>query len=496
MTTVQPCVVGTKAPRYHLQSATPDLHHCDIESDHYRGRWLALLFYPRDFSFVCPTELTGFSAEKHLFDQRGCELLGISIDSVDSHLKWMQTPTSEGGVEGLRFPLASDPQGDLCRSFGVWRDDDGLPNRGLFLIDPKGVLRYAASYDLSVGRNVEDVVRALDALQSGGLCPANWKRADGVLDVASMLKPGRVLGHYRIVRELGRGAFGHVLAADDLRLERKVALKVILKQDGQTETNLLREARSAARISHPNVCTIYSADAVDTLPTIVMEYIDGRSLADFMGKKFTDHDFRQLAQRIALGLSAAHAQGIVHGDLKPANILLRESGDPVLVDFGLAQSLPRRRVSRATSDAASPAPALVADNGDAATALDESMGEPDETLELDVRNAAIVANSGSGKICGTPAYMSPEQASGEGLTESSDIFSLGLIFTQMLSGDSVMTDLSAMEIITGLRRREFVRSVADRIPEEYRDALADTLAMEPPKRPSADELCRRLTSSN
>ncbi len=221
------------------------------------------MFYPRDFSFVCPTELTGFSADKDQFDQRGCDLLGVSIDTVESHLQWLQTPADEGGVLGLRFPLASDPSGTVCRSYGVWRHDEGLPNRGLFLIDPSGKLRYAASYDLSVGRNVEDVLRTLDALQSGGLCPSSWKRADGVLDVASMLKPGRVLGHYQIERELGRGAFGQVLAAKDLRLHRTVALKVIAKQDGQTRTQLLNEARTAAGINHPNVCTVYSADEVD-----------------------------------------------------------------------------------------------------------------------------------------------------------------------------------------------------------------------------------------
>lgn len=149
MTTAPPCVVGTKAPRYELQAATEDLRCERIDSEDYRGRWVALLFYPRDFSFVCPTELTGFSAEKQLFDQRRCELLGISIDSVESHLKWMETPASEGGVEGIRFPLASDPQGDLCKSFGVWRDEDGLPNRGLFLIDPNGMLLRHAGLHLS-----------------------------------------------------------------------------------------------------------------------------------------------------------------------------------------------------------------------------------------------------------------------------------------------------------------------------------------------------------
>ena len=339
MSFVMPCVVGTMAPPIDLESATPDCRRGKVASGDYLGRWLAIMFYPRDFSFVCPTELTGFSAEKPEFDRRDCELLGISIDSVESHLQWLATPAADGGVEGLRFPLASDPGGDVCRSFGVWREDEGLPNRGLFLIDPNGTLRYAASYDLSVGRNVDDVLRALDALQAGGLCPSNWKRADGILDVASMLQPGRVLGHYRIESELGRGAFGQVLAAEDLRLERKVALKVISKHGRQTESKLLKEARTAAGISHSNVCTVYSADTIDTLPTIVMEYLEGGSLSDVIANGLGDQEFRSLAHQVAQGLAAAHAKGIVHGDLKPANIIMRQSGEPVIVDFGLAQSI-------------------------------------------------------------------------------------------------------------------------------------------------------------
>ncbi len=491
MTTVQPCIVGTKARGYDLQAATPDLQRQRIQAEDYQGRWLAMIFYPRDFSFICPTELTGFSAEKSLFDQRGCELLGISIDSVESHLKWLATPASEGGVEGLRFPLASDPNGEVCKSFGVWREDEGLPNRGLFLIDPNGMLRYAASYDLSVGRNVEDVLRALDALQTGGLCPANWKRADGVLDIASMLLPGRVLGHYRIERKLGHGAFGQVFEADDLRLNRKVALKVISNQDGQTETQLLTEARAAAGINHPNVCTVYSADIIDTLPTIVMEYLDGRPLAEVIGGGFDDHNFRKMAQQIALGLAAAHEKGIVHGDLKPANILLRGDNEPVIVDFGLAQPL-RHSATVSGSSPETPLDSSATMKEVAASALNEIPLDPDETILLDASHSAAVRTSTSAGVSGTPAYMSPEQASGSRLRESSDIFSLGLTFVQMLTGKSPMSNLTSIEIISALSRNDFVESLVEKIPNAYRTDLVDMFSMNPDARPSAVEVCQRL----
>lgn len=484
-----PIAVGTMAPGFELQAATPDLHHGHIQSDDYRGRWLAILFYPRDFSFVCPTELTGFSAEKDQFDQRDCELLGISIDSVQSHLQWLKTAANQGGVEGLRFPLASDPQGDLCKRFGVWRHNDELPNRGLFLIDASGILRYAASYDLSVGRNVEDILRALDALQAGGLCPANWKRADGVLDAASMLQPGRVLGHYRIERELGQGAFGRVLEAEDLRLERKVALKIISKQDAQTEAKILGEARSAAGINHPNVCTVYSADVIDTLSTIVMEYVEGHTLEDVIDAGFDDQKFRRMAFQIAAGLAAAHAKGVVHGDVKPANILLQEGRDPIIVDFGLARTLRK-------SDSVSPAAAMQQNESEPTTS--DLPLEPDVTLVLRGNQMfeGTTAETLTGRVSGTPAYMSPEQAMGNELRESSDIFSLGLVLVQMLNGRSLMGNLSALEIISALRTSDFVEDLIDKIPSEYRVDLADMFSMSPSDRPKAEDICIRMAKDN
>ncbi|WP_417383167.1 protein kinase domain-containing protein [Gimesia sp.] len=493
MNSVQSCVVGSQVQQFQLHAVTPDLQRTQIQSADYVGRWLALIFYPHDFSFVCPTELTGFSAEKSQFDQLNCELLGVSIDSVETHLQWLNTSANEGGVSGLRFPLASDPQGTLCQYFSVWREVDGLPNRGLFLIDPKGTLRFAASYDLSVGRNVQDVLRILDALQSGGLCPANWKRADGVLDTTSLLKAGRVLGHYRIERELGRGAFGQVFEADDLRLERKVAIKVISKQDDQTEKQLLREARSAAGINHPNVCTLYSADTIDTLPTIVMEYIDGGSLAEMIGNGFEHRQFRRVAHQIALGLAAAHEKGIVHGDLKPANILLRGGVEPVIVDFGLARSY--RQIDVITRNSSDSVPQFpVTTKADLATVSEESELDLDETILLDSHPLAptTVSAAGPNGISGTPAYMSPEQARGARLSEASDIFSLGLIFVEMLCGKSLMRDMTALEIISALWRADFVESLTEKIPHEFRSDLIDLLAMDPDKRPTAKEVSRRM----
>ncbi|MEM1069248.1 MAG: redoxin domain-containing protein, partial [Planctomycetota bacterium] len=266
----QSCAVGSSAPLFTLEAIDAERKIVSISLSDFRSRWLVILFYPRDFSFVCPTEIIGFSSEKEQFDLRQCDLLGISIDSLDSHRAWLQTPVDSGGVEGLRFPLASDPTGDVCRAYGLWRPKEELPNRGLAVVDPEGELRYFAVFDLAVGRSVHDVLRMIDALKVGGLCPANWRNADGVLDVGKMLQPGRVLGHYRIERFIGAGGFAQVLSAHDLRLGRRVALKILAPRSDASEGMLLDEARMAARVNHPNVCTIYAVDVIDTVPTIVM----------------------------------------------------------------------------------------------------------------------------------------------------------------------------------------------------------------------------------
>src|SRR5262249_4291269 len=159
-------------------------------------------------------------------DRRNCRILGVSVDSIESHREWLATPPAEGGLGHLQFPLASDSDGGVARSFGIWLPETEVSTRGLFLIDPQGIGQYAVVHNMSVGRNVNEILRVLEALQSGGLCPAGWTTADGNLDPELALRPGRVLGHYRIQRLLGSGTFGSVFAAWDLRLQRNVALKL------------------------------------------------------------------------------------------------------------------------------------------------------------------------------------------------------------------------------------------------------------------------------
>ena len=220
--------VGQTAPHFALACADArDEKRGLATSREYAGRWLILIFYPRDFSFVCPTELTSFSAHGADFRQRNCELLGISVDTLELHREWLRTSPADGGLGALQFPLASDPDGVLARAYGVWVDEKQVSTRGLFMIDPAGILQYAVVHNLNVGRSPIEVLRVLEALQTGGLCPASWTSADGTIDPERALQPGRILGHYRIRKKLGAGTFGTVFAAWDLRLERNVAIKVL-----------------------------------------------------------------------------------------------------------------------------------------------------------------------------------------------------------------------------------------------------------------------------
>jgi peroxiredoxin 2/4 len=155
----------------------------NVQLDDYKGRWLVLLFYPLDFTFVCPTELTSFSDRYDDFEGIGAAVIGVSTDSVHSHRAWLKTPRDKGGVEGLRYPLASDITKSVARDYGVLIEDKGVALRGLFVIDPEGTLRYAVIHDLNVGRSADETLRVIQALQTGGLCQADWRPGQETLKV-------------------------------------------------------------------------------------------------------------------------------------------------------------------------------------------------------------------------------------------------------------------------------------------------------------------------
>jgi peroxiredoxin (alkyl hydroperoxide reductase subunit C) len=176
--------VGEPAPDFRMASTkNMETLEKDASLADYQGKWLVLFFYPLDFTFVCPTEIMGLSDRLDEFSALGAEVLGVSVDSVYSHRAWIKTPRAQNGIAGLKFPLASDITKRVSRHYGVLIKDKGIALRGLFIIDPHGVLQYQVVHNTDVGRSVDETLRVLQALQTGGLCPLNWKPGEPTLKV-------------------------------------------------------------------------------------------------------------------------------------------------------------------------------------------------------------------------------------------------------------------------------------------------------------------------
>ena len=178
-----PAQVGQPAPDFTAPAAfpdeAPDSPLQTVRLADYAGRWLVFFWYPLDFTFVCPTEITALSDRLDEFADLDTDILGASTDSVYSHRAWMQMPRERQGIAGLRFPLLSDKTCKIARDYGVLLEDEGVALRGLFVIDPDGVIQYSVMHNLNVGRSVDETLRVLEAIQSGGLCGSDWKPGQG-----------------------------------------------------------------------------------------------------------------------------------------------------------------------------------------------------------------------------------------------------------------------------------------------------------------------------
>ncbi|KAI8983090.1 thioredoxin-like protein [Pilobolus umbonatus] len=148
----------------------------------YKGKFVVMVFYPADFTFVCPTELLAFSDRIDEFKKLGAEVVGISVDNIHSHLAWTNVPRKQGGIGDIKIPLVSDIKKEISSSYNVLIPDEGISLRGLFVIDPKGVLRISTIHDLPIGRSVDETLRVIEAIQftdtHGEVCPANWTKGE------------------------------------------------------------------------------------------------------------------------------------------------------------------------------------------------------------------------------------------------------------------------------------------------------------------------------
>ena len=176
--------VGQKLPAFNLKATiTNDVKDAFTEITHesYKGKWLVLFFWPKDFTFVCPTEIAEFGKLNKEFKERDAQVLGASTDSEFVHLAWRQ---HNDKLTDLPFPMLADVKRELTTALGILDPVEGVAQRATYIIDPEGIIRFSMVTDLNVGRNVKEVIRVLDALQTDELCPCNWEKGQETLKVA------------------------------------------------------------------------------------------------------------------------------------------------------------------------------------------------------------------------------------------------------------------------------------------------------------------------
>ncbi len=272
------------------------------------------------------------------------------------------------------------------------------------------------------------------------------------------MKPGTKLGHYEILAPLGAGGMGEVYRARDSNLDRDVAIKV-LPDDFATDADRLarfeREAKALAALDHPNIVTIHSFEEIDGIRFLAMQLVEGDTLADLVpAQGFSLARFMELSIPVVDAVGAAHEKGITHRDLKPTNIMVGSDGRVRVLDFGLA------RLSRASTE------------------------------DEDASQAATTLVTVAGKVLGTTAYMSPEQAAGGLLDHRSDIFSLGILFYEMLTGRRPFGGDTRAEVITSIIR-DTPPSLTEShpmLPGRVAEIIERALAKDPDDRPSTREL--------
>ncbi|MDI3292072.1 serine/threonine-protein kinase [Polyangium sp. 15x6] len=278
------------------------------------------------------------------------------------------------------------------------------------------------------------------------------------------LSPAETFDRYVIEERLGEGAAGEVYRALDTRLRRKVALKV-LRRDPEMESEawdrnvarMLREARSAASLTHPNIVAIYDVGEHEGVPFIAMELVAGKTLRSSIGRDISQSERIELLLQVALALAAAHAVGVVHRDVKPENVMVREDGVAKVLDFGIARRLP---------------------------------GAVTNTQDSGISRLSRL--TGDGSIVGTPAYMAPEQLLGHEIDARADQFSWGVMAFELLAGRlPFRTDGGGLGLVTSILNDE-PRPLED-APEELAAIVRRTLAKSPDERfPSMEDLAEAV----
>ena len=174
-------LVNRPAPDFKAQAVLGDGSISEIRLSDYKGKYVVLFFWPLDFTFVCPSEIIAHEHRRKAFEERGVQLIGVSIDSQFTHFAWRDTPVEKGGIGPVGFPMVADVQHEIVRAYGV-EHQDGVAFRASFLIDKAGIVQHQQVNNLPLGREVDEMLRLVDALQFteqyGEVCPAGWKKGD------------------------------------------------------------------------------------------------------------------------------------------------------------------------------------------------------------------------------------------------------------------------------------------------------------------------------
>ena len=183
-------LVGKNAPDFSAKAVINGSEIVDnFTLSQFKGKYTVLWFYPLDFTFVCPTELHAFQAKLAQFEAKNIQVVACSVDSWFSHAAWLNTPKEQGGIQGVQYPIVSDFNKQITNDYGILCEDVSASYRGLFLIDKEGVVRHETVNDLPLGRNVDEVLRMVDALQfhekNGEVCPANWKEGEQAMSATA-----------------------------------------------------------------------------------------------------------------------------------------------------------------------------------------------------------------------------------------------------------------------------------------------------------------------
>jgi peroxiredoxin (alkyl hydroperoxide reductase subunit C) len=176
--------IGERFPEFKLQAVTSlekGREFQEISHASHAGKWLVVFSWPMDFTFICPTEIAEFGRRHQDFADRDAQVLGFSTDTHYVHLAWRH---AHADLRDISYPMLADTKRELSTALGILHRDDGVPLRATFIVDPQGIIRFVSVNDLSVGRNVDEVLRVLDALQTDELCPCNWKKGDATLEAA------------------------------------------------------------------------------------------------------------------------------------------------------------------------------------------------------------------------------------------------------------------------------------------------------------------------